>query len=795
MKPFMQSLPRVPAPVLAHPGFGTSLPQVLMITSYPPRECGIATYSSDLKKAIQNKFKQSFSINICPVESNSNTYLYDEPILYTLNTDEPNSFLKLAHKINSNASIEVVVVQHEFGFYHHCTQQFQQLLDNISKPVVIAFHTILPKPHANLKKQVQQICSAAANIIVMTKSSANILEEEYGIQRKIISVIPHGTHLVSHPSKNLLKKKYQLSGKKILSTFGLLGSGKNIETTLDALPDIVAQHPNILFLIIGKTHPSVVHHEGEQYRNMLEEKVKTLHLEQHVTFINSFLPTATLLEYLQMTDIYLFTSRDRNQAVSGTFSYAISCGCPVISTPIPHAMEVLKNENGIIIDFESPIQLSREVNALLHDDKRRTNISLNGLHRMAPTAWENAAISHAQLFESLNNDRITLQYKIPDINLDHIKKLTTKKGIIQFSKINQPDIDSGYTLDDNARALVAMCQHYEQFAEEVDLDYIDTYFNFIQYCQQPDGSFLNYVHANGSFTVQNDSTNLEDSNGRAFWALGFLISLHRILSPDLISEATKVMNKALPVIRSNHSSRAMAFVIKGLYYRNLHHSTRDSNDEAIITELANRLVQMYRHEAGNEWKWFESYLTYANSTLPEAMLCAFLTTHNPVYKTIAIESFHFLLSKTFDENDIHVISNKSWMQKGVIPISPVGIGEQPIDVAYTIMALSKFYQAFHNEDYLHKMQQAFNWFLGQNHLHQIIYNPCTGGCYDGLEDDYINLNQGAESTISYLMARLTISLKHTSIQSNQLLIPIESESLMQAAFAAPVNNATFQEII
>lgn len=789
----LQSAPKLMISSLHKPTFKKGVPEILMITSYPPRECGIATYSSDLKKALQNKFKQSFTMSICAVESNTEKHLYNEPVLYKLNTNEPNAFLKLAHKINSNSAIKLVVVQHEFGFYHHCTQQFQQLLNNVSKPVIVAFHTILPKPDITLKENVQRISSAAATIIVMTKSSANILSEQYDIPLHKITVIPHGTHLVSHPSKASLKKKYQLTGKKILSTFGLLSSGKNIETTLAALPDIVAEHPDIQFLIIGKTHPSVVQHEGEQYRIMLEEKVKLLHLEAYVTFINSFLPTPILLEYLQMTDIYLFTSRDRNQAVSGTFSYAISCGCPVISTPIPHALEVLQQENGIIIDFESPTQLAEAVNDLLHDNKRRNNISLNGLHRMAPTAWENAAISHAQLFKSLSKDWITLDYKIPDIHLDHLKKLTTPRGVIQFSKISQPDIDSGYTLDDNARALVAMCQHYEQFADESDLTSIETYFNFIEYCQQTNGDFLNYVHADGSFTPQNNSTNLADSNGRAFWALGFLISLQDILPPALINRAEMVMNNALAGILANHSSRAMAFAIKGLYYRNLHHATRNRKDAAMITELANRLVQMFFHESDKDWQWFESYLTYANSTLPEAMLCAYLTTKNPVYKSIAIESFDFLLSKTFYENDIHVISNKNWLQKGALPILPIGGGEQPIDVAYTVMALSKFYMAFHNEDYLHKMHHAFNWFLGQNHLHQIIYNPCTGGCYDGLEDTYVNLNQGAESTISYLMARLTISGKHAEAPSNQLLLPIERASLMQVAFAAPVNNTTFHE--
>lgn len=795
MMNLLKTVSQLLSPLGRKPGFGNAVPKILMITSYPPRECGIATYSSDLKKALQHTFKQSFSVCICPVESDDTPYLYDEPVLYHLNTSQPNAFLKLAHKINTNPGIELVVIQHEFGFFHSTTQQFQHLIGNISKPVIVVFHTILPMPDATLRQQVQNISKAAASIVVMTKSSANILVAEYGIPLKKITVIPHGTHLVSHRNKNLLKQQYNLSGKRVLSTFGLLSSGKNIETTLAALPDIIARHPSIHFLIIGKTHPSVVLQEGEQYRTSLLQKVKDLQLEPYVTFINSFLPTATLLEYLQMTDIYLFTSRDRNQAVSGTFSYAISCGCPVISTPIPHALEVLQQENGIIIDFENPGQLAYAVIDLLQDENRQTNISLNGLHRMAPTAWQNAAISHARLFEKQSKHHIQLKFEIPPIHLEHIRKLTTPRGMVQFSKIDQPDIDSGYTLDDNARALIAMCQHFDQTGDEQDLPLIEIYFNFIAYCQQPEGDFLNYVDANGVFTEQNHDTNLADANGRAFWALGYFISMHAILAPGHIKKAQDMMHRALPTILANHSSRAMAFAIKGLYYKNLHYTSSNHNDTAIITELANRLVQMYRHEANENWHWFESYLTYANSTLPEALLCAYLTTLNTTYKTIAVASFDFLLSKTFRHQQIHVISNKNWLHKGAkAPATSTG-GEQPIDVAYTIMALNKFYHAFGHTAYREKMQQAFNWFLGLNHLNQIMYNPCTGGCYDGLEHDYINLNQGAESTVSYLMARLTMAENKRPIHANQLLLAMHSDKKNPTAFSPSMNYATLNEIM
>ncbi len=653
-----------------------------------------------------------------------------------------------------------MMIQHEFGFFEKKESDFNEFLSAVTKPIVIVFHTVLPNPNEALKAQVIQIAGVAESIIVMTNASANILVKDYSIERKKITVIPHGTHLVPQSDVDLLKHKYHLTGKRILSTFGLLSSGKSIETTLDALPAIVEKYSNVLFLIIGKTHPSVLKHEGEKYRNMLEEKVAAKQLGENVKFINQFVPLPELLEYLQLTDIYLFTSKDPYQAVSGTFSYAISSGCPVISTPIPHAREVLGTDAGIIVDFENPEQLSNAVIKLLKDEKLRKNISSNGLHRMASTAWENTAISHAMLFEKIDSGQVCLYYNSSVVNLNHIKKMTTKFGMIQFAIISQPDIDSGYTLDDNARAMVAMCQNFELTNDAKDLLEIDNYLQFIKYCLQAEGYFLNYVDEQKQFTEQNYTTNLADSNGRAIWALGYLVSISNLISKEsqsIATDAAVTMKKALLNVNKMHSTRAMAFVIKGLYYSNTF--KKSDNHTEIIKHLANRLVQMYRHEADGSWLWFESYLTYANSILPEALLCAWLDTGDVVYKDIAKSSFDFLLSKIFRDGRIKVISNKGWLHKaqnGISNKAEIIGGEQPIDVAYTILALSKFYKVFKEDAYKHKMELAFNWFLGANHLHQIIYNPCTGGCYDGLEENYVNLNQGAESTVSYLMARLTI---------------------------------------
>ncbi len=746
-----------------------TLPEVLFLTSLPPRECGIATYSNDLINSLKDKFSCSFKINYCAVISNHEKEVNSNEVKYTLNTDEPENYENLATAINSNLQIEIILLQHEFGFFSNDEKSFIQFLKLLNKPIIIVFHTVLPKPNDLLRENVIQLSSICSSIIVMTKTSADILKKGYNIDENKITLIPHGTHLVQHSNKNSLKNKYNLKTRKVISTFGLLNSGKSIETTLDAMPEIIKSIPEVMFLIIGKTHPSIVKKDGETYRTMLEQKVLDLKLENNVQFINYFLPTNILLEYLQLTDIYLFTSKDPNQAVSGTFSYAISCGCPIISTPIPHAVEVLKDNTGIIVDFENPKQLSTTVINLLNNKQLRSEISMNCLHKMASTSWENSAIAHANLFIKVSADKIKLNFKDPKINLSQIKKMTTTFGIIQFSQLNQPDKSSGYTLDDNARALIAMCQHYELSNDEIDLEYIKIYLNFIKYCWRSEGYFLNYVDENKKFTEQNTSTNLADAFGRSIWSLGYLISIHNILPSTIINQAEEIYKTSIIHTRKIHSTRAIAFVIKGVYYHNLvYPSTFDIN---LTKELSDRLVQMYKHESDDQWNWFESYLTYANSLLPEAMLCAWLTTGIQQYQEIAKSTFDFLLNKIFNDEKINVISNKGWLYKRFPSQCQILGGQQPIDVAYTIIALNKFYEVFKNVEYIKKMELSMSWFHGNNYLNQIIYNPCTGGCYDGLEDTYVNLNQGAESTVSYLMARQTIAKYLNTKIKIQILYP------------------------
>jgi glycosyltransferase involved in cell wall biosynthesis len=748
--------------------------ELLVITTFPPRECGIATYSQDLIYAIQKSFNRSLKPVVCALENNSEKNTYAEQVKYTLNTEDETSYQELINQIHFSTAIKAVLIQHEFGLFEKPgeTAHLPKFLQRISKPVVIVFHTVLPEPNEQVKQYVENLVKVSNAIIVMTKNAASVLQTHYTIESTKVSVIAHGTHLVKHEDKKALKKKYDLSGRKVLTTFGLLSAGKSIETTLQALPLIVKKYPKTIFLILGKTHPAIVKHEGEKYRESLHAFVKDHGLENNVRFVNQYLSLQDLLEYLQLTDIYLFTSKDPHQAVSGTFAYAMSCACAIISTPIPHAKELINEHGGMLIDFQNHEQLATSVLTLLENDTLRQNMSINALHAIAETSWENSAIAHANLFKELLGKNFNLKHDFPELNFGHLNRMTDAFGLVQFSKINNPDLSSGYTLDDNARALITVLTHYALTGNRTEIKNIKKYINIILHCQQRNGRFLNYVNSDRQFTSQNFTENLDDANGRAIWATGFTISMEKLLPQSIIKTLEKTFLLALENFKDVESPRAIAFAIKGIYY--FLQVRKNDVAQQLIHDFAERLTLKFADESSGNWQWFERYLTYANSLLPEALLMASKITGNNKQQMTALHAFNFLLSQTFTNDQIQVVSNKSWQHKDRIKER---YGEQPIEIAYTILALGTFYDTFKTNAYKEKMQIAFSWFVGNNHLKQTIYNATTGGCFDGLEQHHVNLNQGAESTVCYLLARLTVAkyLANDLQNSNAKLI----EQLME----------------
>ncbi len=738
-------------------------PTVLFLTTYPPRECGIATFTQDMVQALTQQFGASYDFKICALEEGfEHQRSYPNEVVATLNTRELKDCADLAEQVNNDPSVRVVCVQHEFGLFGgQWGDHVLAFLYSLTKPVVINLHTVLPDPSPELRRLMRNVARSAQQLVVMTHRSSDILEQDYGIDAAQITVIPHGTHLTAWQDPIRLKEKYGLAGKKVLTTFGLLSENKGIENAITALRAIKQAVPEVVYLILGKTHPVVVQHEREQYREKLHALVKEFGLEDNVRFVNKYLNLDELLEYLSLTDTYLFVSKDPNQAVSGTFTYAMSCGCPIISTPMPHAQEMLRDDTGILLkDFNQPKQIAEAAIKILSDEGLRQHMSNNAYYHTRDAIWQNVAVHYAQLFQRVDDPLGVLRYDLPGVNLDHVRKLTTPVGMIQFANFGIPDLDSGYTLDDNARALIATGMYYHHRREPQALSLLETYLDFVISCQQSDGSFLNYVDEHRGFTAQNAEVNLNDAAMRAVWSLGTVVRYHKILPADLVTKAKDAILRALPMIRQVDSPRARAFAIKGLYA--CHRVEPSAELLEIIDQLALGLLDKFNGVASPEWNWFEDYLTYANSVLSEGMMYAHLATGREDYQRVAYQSFDFLLECLFvKDGQIKVVSNDGWWMKG--DICKPG-GEQPIDVCYTITALSLFHQVSQRPDYQEKLHAAFSWYLGNNHLGQIIYNPVTGGCFDGLEAGHVNQNQGAESTVCYLIARLQMELEHSVAQ-------------------------------
>ena len=728
--------------------------KILFVCSYPPRECGIATFSQDLIRTLKRCFGSTMDIEVCALENECcDANDYPEEVKYKIDAQELNSFFQVANKLNERDDIGMVCIQHEFGLFGgNYGSHLVAFLLKLDIPISCVFHTVLPNPDKKRTKIMQALDDLSEKLIVLTNKSAEILVSDYHIDTNKIAVIPHGTHIVLWKEKQRLKNRYGFKNKNVLSTFGLLSENKNIETALRALPKILQKFPNTVYLVLGKTHPEILKREGETYRDALLTIVDNLDIKDHVIFINEYLELTNLLEYLSLSDVYLFSSKDPNQAVSGTFAYAMSCGNPVISTPIPHSKECLDPSTGILLnDFEDPIEISDAVIDLLEQPFIATSMGKNAFIKMRAFSWENVAISYSDIFQDYLQDSNSLDFSLPPIKTDHIEDMTTDFGMLQFSNFSEPDTSFGYTLDDNARALIAMLMYYKKKRNDKVLRLIEIYMDFIVFCQQDDGLFYNYVDFEGQFTVQNTEVNLEDSNGRAIWALGYVLSHTENLPKSLVTKAENCFKNVMQNVADFNSPRAIGFILKGLYYYQENKPKTQYNQ--LAETLAQELLRVFNITSDKKWEWFEDYLTYANSILPEALLYAWLITKNKKYKDVAETTFDFLLSQYFMKGQIKVISNDGWFHKRN---KRTFHGEQPIEVAYTILSLDLFYRVTHKKKYAKQLHTAFSWFLGNNHLKQIMYNPVNGACYDGLEKENVNINQGAESSLCYLMARLVV---------------------------------------
>jgi len=732
-------------------------PCILYVGSFPPRECGIATFTARLTNAIDKEFAPKVKSKILAINSNgSSIYNYPRKVIMQINETEIEDYIDRAKEINKTPDIKLVNIQHEYGLFGGEQGEFLiPFLELLEKPVVITMHTVLPRPDEKMKKIAQIITKKSTRVIVMNKIAKEILHEKYHIQANKISVIPHGVFHVPYPSKTRAKKKLNLQGRTILSTFGMISCDKGIEYAIEALPEVVKKHPDVLYLIIGATHPQVLKNEGEKYRNKLKRLILKHKLQDHVKFYNKYLTEGEVTDFLRATDIYIYPILSRDQASSGSLSDAMSCGCPIITTGSQYAKSVINHERGVLVKFRNSKEIRDNLLDLIPDKKARKEMIKNNYFYTRKMTWQNVALSYFQTFNDYAKIFPKQTDKWPELKLDYIKRLTDDFGMIQFANHTKPDPSSGYCLDDNARAMIGCTEAYSVKKLKSTLDLVNLYLDFIEFTQKESGKFYNFITYNQTF---NDNGESEDSFGRAIWSLGCVMK-NNDLPIETRKKAKKIFNKSLKWLSSLHSLRSVSFAIIGLCHATEEKKVKDKKEKLIsyINELCSKLTESYKRtttDNNNGWNWFENCLTYSNFKLPESLYHAFKVTKNNEYKKLAEKSMKFLMSVTFEkENIFSPIGQDGWYFRNG---KRAYFDQQPEDTASAIEALITAHTVTKKKLYKDKAILTFQWFLGKNHLNQMVYDEATGGCYDGIGKYSLNFNQGAESSLSYFLARLAI---------------------------------------
>lgn len=723
-------------------------PKICFLSNYPPKECGISIFAENLTDSMNKAFNPKLRSRVIALNDPESHHRYNNKVIFQITRNSPEDYIRIAKEINESPDYRLVCIQHEFGLFGGpYGSDVLYFLDAVEKPVVVTFHSVLPNPDDARRKVVKQIAAKASAIIVMAQAAMDILNRDYGIERSKIYLIHHGTPNVKFAPPDTYKKKIGLDGRTVIFSFGLLSRGKGIEYMIKALPPLIKKYPNLLYFISGETHPNVRMYEGESYRNELIALIKELGLENHVKFQDRYVAHKELADpYILACDIYAFTNLELEQITSGTLAYAVSCGRPVVATPVMYAKELLQQDRGIIIrKTRDPEAFTEALDKLLSDDELRKNMSEAAYAFGRQMIWPNVARRHLTVFNRIVKLREEVTKKYPAIKLEHLKRLTDRFGCIQFAKGSFPDKNSGYTVDDNARALITSVLHNALFNSEISASLSKKYLKFLETAQKENGDFTNiFFNKNEKSEVHS-----EDAFGRAVWALGYTV--YKSKNKKLSEKAEDLFDKAFPNILKLKSPRAKAFAILGLCYHYERFGRR--RDLEVIKKLSNYIVKLYENHSSNEWQWFEKHLTYANAKFPEALFFAYKATKDEKYLAVAEATLHFLSDILFVEDELHPIGQNGWFNKNG---ERAYFDQQPIDAASMVRAYLAAFIATEDKHYNEKAVLAFNWFLGKNHLKQMLYDEATGGCFDGLGKHSLNLNQGAESTISYLMSRLML---------------------------------------
>jgi glycosyltransferase involved in cell wall biosynthesis len=722
--------------------------RIAFVGTYPPRHCGIATFTRELAGGMSAANAQVQPLAVA-VTDERGPYEYPQEVEYEIRQGTKGDYARAAELVNYK-NVRWVSLQHEYGIYGGDDGAY--ILDFLSAlrvPAAVTLHTVLDHPSESQRTIVQRMAKAAV-LVVMSGVAQDLLARRYDVSGGRVHVIPHGIPDMPPREQESLKSRFGIAGHPMLLTFGLLGPNKGIETVIRALPAAIAACPDLVYFVVGATHPAVLHQYGEAYRTTLEREAEKLGVRDHVVFRDQYVTSEELCRYLQAADIFVSPYLNEAQVTSGALSYAMGAGAAVISTPYWHAQELLADGRGCLFPFGDSARLADSITSLLGAPAELRRMRTQGYQYTRGFTWPRIGARYLALGETLPPFVAKVPRRLepprasglPELRLDHLVRMTDDTGIIQHATFSVPARESGYCVDDNARALI-VALHADRLSGSRDTRrLVSTYLAFLLAAQTEDGRFRNFLSYSRTFLPDDVS---DDCTGRALWALGTAAHLARDEGQRML--ARQMFERGLASAKEL-GTRGTALTMLGISsFLAAHPEVGPALD--LLRGLSERLCARYRAQATPDWRWFEPSLTYDNALIPLALLRAHRLTKDAASRTVASESLAFLEDVSFQSDRLALVGNAGWHSKGGVRAQ---IDEQPIDAAAFVLAFRGAYLVTGDHRYLGRMRQAFAWFLGANRLGLSVYDAATAGCRDGLGATAPNLNQGAESTVSFLLS-------------------------------------------
>jgi glycosyltransferase involved in cell wall biosynthesis len=739
-----------------------NLKTIAFIGNYLPRKCGIATFTNDLLQAVS---KEGDQIDCWAIAMNDipQGYPYPKQVRFELNVNSIAGYKLAAEFLNVN-KVDVVSLQHEYGIYggNH-GNLILSLIRNLRMPVITTLHSILPNPNATQKKIINSISEISDKIVVMSQKAVLFLKDIYKIPQEKISLIHHGIPDLPFIDPNFFKDQFGVEGKKVILSFGLINPGKGIEVMIEALPTIIREHPNVVYIILGETHPNIKKEYGEAYRHSLQRRARELDIEDHLIFHNRFVDIDELCEFLGVADIYITPYLNKEQITSGTLAYALGAGKAIISTPYWYAEEILADGRGFIVPFNDSNSIAKKIIYLLDNEVEGHIMRKQAYVFSRKMIWKEVARNYLEIFDDLvqkrsyhpksSSQRKSLRstpFEMPDPKFDHLYRLTDDVGILQHANYIIPNRNHGYCTDDNARAIITVLLAQNLSSEDKFINnYGYRYLSFILHAfNETNNRFRSFMSYDRKWMEEMGS---EDSNGRAIWSLGFTIGISNIKEYENVP--LKIFEKAVETLSTFTSPRALAFGLIGIHA----YLSRFSGDRKMKRhrkEIANKLFEMYCQNAQDDWPWIENIVAYDNGKIPQALLMSGQWLQRRDMVEAGLQSLEWLLKiQTNEKGHLTPIGNNGWYPKGG---EIARFDQQPLEAQSILEACIEAFKVTQDNKWINEARRCLEWFLGRNDLNLAIYDYKTGGCSDGLSATGKGRNQGAESTLAWLLSLLNM---------------------------------------